>query len=107
MENLINTQSGIFQIAVGSLVTLIALLGATQLLITGKGRQRLLEQRKKMQTYEVGKARNGEGAPRRRVGVTDLIETYDSKIRTLYDLFNATVDKLPKKQLFGNEKKTR
>jgi len=93
------------QLIVGSSVTLVALIGAGQLLLGGNGRQKLLEQRRQLQSIEVGKAKEGEGATRRNSRFPELSECYDPKIRTLYDLWNDSIQKQSSRPCLGTRKK--
>jgi len=88
-------------VAVGALVGLGRVFGDAD------ASRKMLEGQKKAQSVEVSTALPGEGPIHRHVLFKDaLLETFDPKVKTLYDLFNVTCEKYGFAPFMGTRKKT-
>eukprot|EP01114_Cavostelium_apophysatum_P004812 TRINITY_DN1519_c0_g1_i3.p1 TRINITY_DN1519_c0_g1~~TRINITY_DN1519_c0_g1_i3.p1 ORF type:complete len:692 (+),score=193.63 TRINITY_DN1519_c0_g1_i3:135-2210(+) len=94
------------ELLISASVAIAAIIGAKTILGGPDGRQRLLEQRKKLQSIEVGTAQPGETAIHRNPAYRDhFLEALDES-RTLLDMFNKTAQKFPNNPCFGVRKKS-
>jgi len=93
-----------FQLILGSSLAALAILFASKFFKNDASYRRMLEDRKKLQSFEVGSATENSGAPRR--SVKDLVAFYDSEIRTLYQMFNKVAATTPDRPALGVRSKT-
>lgn len=89
----------------GSLA-LITILGMRKVFGGSDAYRKLLEHQRMAQSIEVTPGKSGEGGTRRNVQYKDTLkEVFDPEIRTLYEMFNKTVEKGSNNQFLGNRKK--